>query len=194
MIRRKLVADLALVSAVFLATAGLVEAQRTYHGYIDPAFVDFQLRSQTLASRIEDGIKTGNLAEGQSLKNELTDITNTFHCTETTPNTSARLHSQLDRLASKVDLHTLDRQSKSRTVLDIVSKKSRIELKIGSNLSPIQKAVFEKKLARINAREMDLLSGGGLTYWQRRKINADLDLLESQLSARSQISSRISSL
>lgn len=194
MFRRKLVADLALVSAVFVLAAGLVVALRTYQGCIDPAFVDFQLRSKTLASRIEDGIRSKNLANGQDLSAELRAIVKTFPKTDCTPAASARLHSQLDRLASKIDLNIFDRQSKSMAIEDLVSKKTRIELKLSSNLSPIQKVFYEKKLKNLNAHEMELLETGGLSYWQRRKLNADLDMLESQLSSRSQVISKISSL
>lgn len=199
MISRKLVADLALVCAVFLATAGIVEAQRTYNSYLDPAFMDFQLRSQTLATRIEDGIKSGSLKTdaGATLMSQLKSINTTPEDGKFNGQFNARLHAQLDKLSSSIDLQMADRKTKSSAIKDIVAKKARIEAELSSTpLSPIQSVVLQKKLSRISAFELDLLSNhGGLSYWQRRKIMADLDLLESQISAsRRELSARSSSM
>ncbi len=184
MISKKLAADLALVCAIFLATAGIVEAQKIYHGYVDPTFIDFQLRSQTLQRRINDGLQSGRLTklEVDSLNTQLQAIESTTQ-KNSSGRLNARLHSQLDRLASQVDLSFRERKVVSSAIAEIVSKKASIRHQL-STASPIKAARIEKKLARISACESYLLTNqGGLTYWQRKKINADLDLLSSQLSA-----------
>ena len=188
MISKKLAADLALVCTIFLATAGIVEAQKTYHGYIDPAFIDFQLRSRTLQGRINDGLESGALtkSEADNLTHQLQSIDSTTESTTTKTSTgrlNARLHSQLDRLASQVDLTIRARSVATSSITEIVAKKATIQHQL-STTSPIKAARIERKLGRISAYENYLLSKhGGLTYWQRKKINADLDLLISQLSS-----------
>jgi len=189
MLSKKLVFDLALVSLVFLATAGLVEAQKPYSGYIDPSFIDFNLRSQTLETRINDCLQTSALkpSDAQSLKEELKAINATSNYPQE-GRANAQLHSRLDRLAVKVDLKSLKHTAVSTSIADIAAKKSRIRTHL-PQVSPIQSALIEKKLVRISTLETYLLSNqGGLTYWQRKKINADLDLLESQLASHRKIS------
>ncbi|MBX9772097.1 MAG: hypothetical protein K2X29_12040 [Candidatus Obscuribacterales bacterium] len=194
MISKKLAADMALVCAIFLATAGIVEAQKTYHGYIDPAFIDFQLRSQTLQGRINDGLESGGLtkSEADDLTSQLRSIDSTTESTTTKTSTgrlNARLHSQLDKLSSQVDLTMKDRSVVNSSIAEIVAKKAAIQHQLSAT-SPIRAARIARKLERISAWETYLLSNhSGLTYWQRKKINADLDLLSSQLSAgRSKVS------
>ncbi len=189
MISRKLAADLALVCAIFLATAGIVEAQKIYHGYIDPSFIDVQLRGQTLQRRISDGLESGGLTklEADSLTNQLQSIENTT--VQGNGRLNARLHSQLDKMSSQVDLTMRNRNTATSSIAEIVAKKASIRHQL-STASPINAARIERKLGRISAYENYLLMNhGGLTYWQRKKINADLDLLTSQLSAwRSKVS------
>lgn len=184
MISKKLGADLALVAVVFLATAGLVEAHRTYHGYIDPGLINFELRRQTLATRIANGVKEGqlNLADAGSLTADLNSITPPER--GSTQEINALMHSRLDKQSSQIDLKMQDRKATSTRVDDLSAKEAQIKAQLStSSLSPIQMAIFEKRLARIRAYETYLLAGDGLTYWQRKKINADLDLLSSRLSA-----------
>lgn len=185
MLSRKLFADLCLVLVVFLATAGLVEAQKIYQGYIDPAFVDFAVRSQTFQMRIADAVKSGQLSltDADFLNKTIANLNAKASTTAETPKTNANLHAQLDKLSTEADLRIKNRQAVSSLVSDIALRKTSLQEQLTSSfISPMKKALLVSKLKRINAYESYLLEArGGLNYWQRKKIHADLDLLASQI-------------